>query len=87
MPYYLKTQKIPESYAKNFETLIRAAKDDRLALISALDKTTGEPRFVIVAVSDTDHDDDVDLVPFGHLSSDPYGEYDPPRDAVDVLED
>lgn len=81
------TKPIPEEYAANFDTLVRAAKNDRLALISALDKTTGEPRYVIVAVSDTDSPEDIDLVPFGHLSDDPYGEYDPPRDVVDIIEE
>ena len=61
----------------NFDTLLRAATDDPLALVECRDALTGEPRYVLCAVSqDGGH---VQITPFGHLhDGDPYLAYDPP---------
>lgn len=57
---------IPDYAAKNFQTLLRAAKAGHLALMECTDAATGEHRYVICAVGR----DDGDYVfkPFGHLA-------------------
>lgn len=72
---------ITEGYKHNFETLLRAAADGRLALVECTDKATGEPRYVIAAIADVpDNPDQRDIVPFGHLcNGNPYDEYEPPQ--------
>lgn len=71
---------IPENAKANFRTILEAADAGRLALVETTDAKTGAPRYVIVAVSDVDGNDDaVDLVPFGHLSGNAYEEYDRPQ--------
>jgi len=73
------TGPIPAHINANFQTLLRAAEDGRLALLSCLDAKTGEPRYVLVAVSDSDDPETVNMVPFGHLcTGNPYEEYTPP---------
>lgn len=69
---------IPDAYRTNFNTLLRAAADGRLALIECADALTGEPRYVICAVADAPGGG-VDMVPFGHLcDGNPFDAYTPP---------
>lgn len=73
------TGPIPAHVSANFRTMLQAAEDKRLALLSCRDHATGEPRYVIVAVSDSDESGAATLVPFGHLCADnPFKEYVPP---------
>lgn len=68
---------IPDNLRTNFQTLLRAAGDGNLALMECQDTQTGEPRFVICAVS-RDGSDYV-MTPFGHLvEGNPYDAYVPP---------
>lgn len=73
---------IPDGVRANFDTLLRAAKAGRLALVECQDADTKEPRYVLCAVN---HDgaDEYQMVPFGHLVSDrdPYTAYIPPEAA------
>lgn len=57
---------IPEHARTNFQTLVRAAKADDLALMECLDAATGEPRYVLCAVG-RDGSDYL-FTPFGHLA-------------------
>jgi len=60
----------------NFRTLLRAAENGHLALMECADAVTGEPRYVICAVS---RDGDCRFTPFGHLAEgNPYDAYVPP---------
>lgn len=73
------TGPIPAHVRANFQTMLKAAKDGRLALVSCSDHATGAPRYVVVAISDTEKPGVIDLVPFGHLCiGNPYEEYVPP---------
>lgn len=68
---------IPDYLRRNFETMLRAAADDSLALIECGNVLNGEPRYVVCAVGR----DDAGFVitPFGHLAvGDPYTQYRPP---------
>jgi Family of unknown function (DUF6117) len=68
---------IPQAYRTNFETLVRAAKADDLALMECIDAVTGEPRYVVCAVGR--QDGDYVMSPFGHLADgNPYEAYVPP---------
>jgi len=70
---------IPDAYRRNFETLRRAAEAGDLALLECRDAQTGEPRYVICAVSRTDKGDYV-MTPFGHLDDgNPFDAYRPPE--------
>lgn len=70
---------IPEHARTNFNTLLRAAADGNLALMECADTQTGEPRYVIAAVS---HDRrGIVMTPFGHLADgNPYDAYLPPTE-------
>jgi len=68
---------IPDHARANFQTLLRAAADDALALMECADAKTGEPRYVVCAVGR----DGTDFIftPFGHLADgNPYDAYLPP---------
>ena len=56
---------IPDAYARDFETLLRAAEAGDLALMECTDAVTGVPRYVICAVGRADGD--YVMTPFGHL--------------------
>ena len=69
---------IPDHTRANFQTLLRAAENGRLALIECADAGTGEPRYVICAVG-RERDDYV-FTPFGHLAEgNPFDTYLPPE--------
>lgn len=75
---------IPESYRRNFDTLLRAAADGNLALMECTDIITGAPRYVLVAVG-RDGDDYV-MTPFGHLhDGSPFEAYRPPESGAPPL--
>lgn len=68
---------IPQAYAQNFETLVRAAKADDLALVECTEAGTGVTRFVLCAIG-RDQSDYV-MTPFGHLADgNPFESYLPP---------
>lgn len=70
---------IPDHARTNFQTLVRAAKADDLALMECLDAATGETRYVLCAVG-RDGGDYL-FTPFGHLApGNPYEAYRPPAD-------
>lgn len=72
---------IPDHARANFETLLRAAADGNLALMECADALTGEPRYVICAVSR----DGAEFVfaPFAHLADgNPFDAYLPPSDPL-----
>ena len=68
---------IPEYARANFETLVKAAKADDLALMECTEVSSGETRYVLCAVG---RDDGAYVMtPFGHLAPDnPYDAYIPP---------
>ena len=68
---------IPDAHARNFETLLQAARNGDLALMECTDAMTGVPRYVICAVGRVDGD--YVMTPFGHLhDGNPYDAYLPP---------
>lgn len=73
---------IPNAVRANFNTMLQAAKDGRLALMECTRKDNGEPVDVIVAVSDSDDGEGYDLIPFGYVPRDHviYDLVDPPGD-------
>lgn len=69
---------IPKRIGKNFDTLLRAAKDGNLALLECGDARTGEPRYVLTAMA-WDGKEYV-MTPFGHMcEGNPYLAYMPLR--------
>ena len=68
---------IPAYALANFETLLKAARADDLALLECSDAATGETRFVLCAVARDGHG--FVMTPLGHLATgDPYAAYLPP---------
>ncbi len=68
---------IPDHARANFDTLLRAASDGKLALMECLDPATHEPRYVLCAVGRINGE--FVFTPFGHLADgDPYDAYLPP---------
>ena len=68
---------IPQAYIRNFQTMMRAAANGDLSLMECTDAVTGEPRYVLCAVSL--HGNDYVMTPFGHLyDGNPYAAYVPP---------
>ena len=80
---------IPDHARANLNTLLRAAASGELALLEAADAQTGEPRYVLCAITpafDRSPDEFI-LTPFGHLApDDPYDLYVPPNAAPDRSE-
>ena len=65
---------IPDHARTNFQTLLRAARDDNLALMECTEVESGETRYVLCAVG-RDGDAYV-MTPFGHLAPrNPYEAY------------
>lgn len=70
---------IPDPVRTNFNTLLRAAREGKLALMECLDAVTRERRFVVCAVGPADEGGFV-MTPFGHLADgNPYDAYLPPN--------
>lgn len=68
---------IPEAYIRNFRTMLRAAEQGDLSMLECTDAITGEPRYVLCAVSL--QGSDYVMTPFGHLhDGNPYEAYLPP---------
>ena len=68
---------IPEYARANFQTLLRAAREDNLALMECTEFGSGETRYVLCAVG-RDGDAYV-MTPLGHLApGNPYEAYIPP---------
>ena len=70
---------IPEGYKANFETLLKAARNEDLVLVECTNKTTGKPAYVLAAVNSVRPDDKLELVPLAQLfDSSPYEMLIPP---------
>ncbi|MBL0935478.1 MAG: hypothetical protein IBJ07_12100 [Rhizobiaceae bacterium] len=68
---------IPDHVRVNFQTLMRAAADGKLALLECTDAATGAPRYVICAIGRNGAE--FLFTPFGHFAEDnPYDAYLPP---------
>ena len=64
---------IPDGYKINFKTLLRAARNENLALVECRHKKTGESAYIIAAVVNVGPDDKMDVVPLVLLfDSNPY---------------
>lgn len=73
---------IPNHARTNFNTLLKAAADGNLALVECTDAVTGEPRYVLCAISRNTRD--FVMTPFGHLAPDnPFDAYLPPDASPD----
>lgn len=70
---------IPPHHAQWFDVLQQACRDGNLALMSCLDKATGEPRSVICAVGFDGLE--YQFTPLGHLATtdNPFDAYIPPE--------
>jgi hypothetical protein len=71
---------IPPGYKHNFETMMRAASDGRLALMECVDNNTGSLCYVVCMVSDTEGTlEEYDMVPVARMfDGNPYEELTPP---------
>lgn len=68
---------LTDAQKRNFQTLVDAAKADRLALVSCQDASTGELVPTLCAVNEDG--DQIELVPFGRLfDGNPYDQLLPP---------
>lgn len=54
---------IAKGYQENFKTLERAMRNGRVALVSAIDKASGQPRVLVCAIQQNE-DQTVTPVPF-----------------------
>ena len=72
---------IPDAIKHNFDVLLRAAANGDLAVISCTDTKSGEPRWVIAAVSL--NRGEANITPIGHMATgNPYEDYKPCLDAT-----
>lgn len=72
----MQTRPLADWEQKNFQTLLRAAEDGNLALMSGLDAETGEHRAMIVAIAWDGAE--YQITPFGHLATgNPFEQYIP----------
>lgn len=70
---------IPKPYRDNFNTLLRAARQGRLALLECTDKQTGKPAYMVTAVGDVPGSTDKVFSPFARMvDGNPYELFDPP---------
>jgi len=76
---------IPDYARTNFNTLLRAAAAGDLALVESADAVSGEPRYVLAAIT---HDaGEYTMTPFGHLApGNPFDAYVPPDASPDAEE-
>lgn len=71
---------IADDYKTNFETLQRAFREGRAALVECRERTTGKEVVAICAISGPDAAGELTIVPFGRMfDSNPYEELDPPN--------
>lgn len=70
---------IPPHHSQWFDVLQQACRNGNLALLSCLDKVTGEPRSVICAVNFDGHE--YQMTPLGHMATtdNPFDAYIPPE--------
>lgn len=74
---------IPDHIAANFTTMVEAAKNGDLAVLSGADAATGEPRYIICSVHRED-DGRYMMTPFGHMcAGNGFEEYRPPHEPED----
>ena len=72
---------IPTPARNNFQTLLEAAKNNRLALMECKDAKTQQTVYVICGVN-SETDGSIAMVPFGHLATgNPYEDYVSPINA------
>ena len=70
---------ISKGYKKNFETLQRAFRNNQVCLLEAQDKSTGEIKNLLCAVSE-ETSDEFTFVPFAvMIDGNPYDMYNPPK--------
>ena len=70
---------IPDGYKANFETILRAARHEDLAIVECTNRKTGKPVYVVAAVNGVGPDDKMELVPLAQLfDSSPYEMLIPP---------
>ena len=75
---------IPDSYKKNFQTLLTAFANDDVALLECTDKKTGEPAYIVVAI--VFDGVEYDYTPFARMFDEsPYDILDPPNTAEPTL--
>lgn len=68
---------IPKGHKTNYETLLKAAQSNDLALMECTDTKTGDPVYVLCAVNRLNKE--FEFVPLARLfNSDPYEEVNPP---------
>jgi Family of unknown function (DUF6117) len=76
---------IPDYARTNFNTLLRAAAAGDLALVECTDVVSGEPRYVLAAI--TCDAGEYIMTPFGHLApGNPFDAYVPPDASSDAGE-
>jgi hypothetical protein len=67
---------IPEAIRTNFNTLVKAVKQEDIALLECRDRNTGEFAYAICAINrirQADREPEIEFVPFGLMfTSDPY---------------
>ena len=67
-------------HKSNLETIIRAAKDGRLALVECTDRLSKEPVAVLCAIGGPDDLGEYEIVPFARMfEGNPYDQLDPPE--------
>lgn len=70
---------IPEGHKKNFDTLKRAMKSDRVALMECTDAITNKPVYVLAMVN-MNHDNSTEFVLIAKFfDGNPYEELMPPE--------
>lgn len=68
---------IPKGYQTNLNTIIEAAKADRLAILDCTDKATGKQVIALIALGEGP--EGYDLIPLAKMfDGNPYEEIDPP---------
>lgn len=69
---------IPQGHRKNFETMLRAARDGALALIECLDAKTGVPVYTICMMGRAENGDYMTAPVARLFEGNPYEELTPP---------
>lgn len=77
---------IPDGYRHNFNQLLRAARNNDLALVETTRKRNGKPVFVVCAITTKD-DGSVFMIPMAMMfDGDPFAMLNPPAPEVSTGE-